>query len=208
MFLLIIYLIKIIKLQDKQVLYRCNVDDDHITPIPAKNFIFIPKDKRRLHDGDFGDFHIYLDIINIKNDIIKYHLEQYEDLFINSLNKVVKTLETILKVKKLNKGYTFSDESIYDIQIENWNKSMIGNNSIGDMHSLGIDLFIFGRFDDNMDNSTLANAGVRYLDNETGQPLIGIVNINTNVNYSKMHSQEYFQSIIILYKFIKSFRSS
>ena len=144
MFLLIIYLIKIILLQDKQVLYRCNVDDNYITPKPAKNFIPIPKDKRRLNDGDFGDFHIYLDIINIKNDIIKYHLEQYEDLFINSLNKVVKTLETLLKVKKLNKVYTFTDESIYDIQIENWNKSMIGNNSIGDMHSLGIDLFIFG----------------------------------------------------------------
>ena len=74
---------------------------------------------------------------------------------------------------------------------------MIGSNAIGNSKTLDIDLFIFGRFDDKMNPSTLASAGPRYSVPETGQPLVGVVNINTNVNYSKINSKEYFQSIII-----------
>jgi hypothetical protein len=48
-----------------------------------------------------------------------------------------------------------------------------------------------------MNPLTLASAGPRYLAPGTGQPLVGIVNINTNVNYSKINSKEYLQSIII-----------
>ena len=180
--------------------YRCGVDDDKTIPLPAKNFVKIDKDKRKLDNSDdnFKDFHIYLDLINIKKGIQKFHLEKYEELFINSLNKVVSTLESLLKVKRLENSYTFSDEDIItNLDIEDWNKTMIGTNAIGDTYTLGIDLFIFGRFDDEMDNTTLANAGARFMVEETGQPLIGVVNINTNVNYSKINSQEYFQSIII-----------
>ena len=176
-----------------QTFYRCGVDDDKTIPLPAKNFVKIDKDKRKLDNSDdnFKDFHIYLDLINIKKDIKKFHLEQYEELFINSLNKVVSTLESLLKVKRLENRYTFSDEQITNLYIEDWNKTMIGTNAIGDTYTLGIDLFIFGRFDDEMENTTLANAGARYMVEETGQPLIGVVNININVNYSKINSQEY-----------------
>ena len=48
-----------------------------------------------------------------------------------------------------------------------------------------------------MDVTTLANAGARYTFPDTKQPLIGVVNINTKVDYSKIKSKEYFQSIII-----------
>ena len=195
-FLLIIITIQMAKSQENKTFYRCGVDKYYVAPLPAKNVVKFDKDNRRLNDGEFKDFHIYLDLINIKKDIQKYHLEQYENLFINALNKAVKTLETLLKVKKLNDGYKFSDEGITNILIEDWNKSMIGTNA-SDSKTLGIDLFIFGRLDDNMDNFTLASAGPRYLEETTGQPLVGVVNINTKVNYSKINSQEYFQSIII-----------
>ena len=182
--------------------YRCGVDDYKTEPLPAKNIFKINKDKRNLNneENDFKDFHIYLDLININNDIVKYHLEQYEELFIDSLNKVVKTLETLLKVKKLDYFYSFTDEQIRDIDIEDWNKTIVGSEAIDNGYNVfesGIDLIIFGRFDDEMDVTTLANAGVRYAFPETKQPLIGVVNINSNVNYSKINSKEYFQSIII-----------
>ena len=74
---------------------------------------------------------------------------------------------------------------------------MIGTNAIGHTKQLGIDLFIFGRFDDNMDALTLASAGPRYMDPDSSQPIVGVVNINTKVDYSKMNSKEYFQSIIL-----------
>ena len=182
--------------------YRCGVDDYKTEPLPAKNIFKINKDKRNLNneENDFKDFHIYLDLININNDIVKYHLEQYEELFIDSLNKVVKTLETLLKVKKLDYFYSFTDEQIRDIDIEDWNKTVVGSEAIDNGYNVfesGIDLIIFGRFDDEMDVTTLANAGARYAFPDTKQPLIGVVNINSNVNYSKINSKEYFQSIII-----------
>ena len=193
-----IYSISIISTEEQtKYLYRCGADDVPITPLPAENIIPLKDDKRKLSDSNFKDFNIYLDLINIKNDIIKFHLEQYEELFINSLNKAVETLETLLKVKAPEANYTFTDQQILNINISDWNKSMIGSNALGGLYTLGIDLVIFGRFDDQMEESTLANAGARYVVPSTRQPLIGVVNINTRVNYSKINSQDYFQSIII-----------
>jgi len=196
--LLIIFVFQVINCEEKQVFYRCGVNDEHIKPIPIKNIVPVKDDDRRLDTVDeFKDFNIYLDLINIKNDIKLFHLEAYESLFIESLNKAVETLESLLKVKKLKHGFTFKDEDIEKIKIPYWNKTMIGTNAIGHTKQLGIDLFIFGRFDDNMDALTLASAGPRYMDPDSSQPIVGVVNINTKVDYSKMNSKEYFQSIIL-----------
>ena len=195
---LIVLIFKVTNCEEKQVFYRCGVDDQKIKPIPIENVVHIKDDDRRLDDTDeFKNFNIYLDLINIKKDIEKFHLQQYESLFIDSLNKAVETLESLLKVKKLKRGFIFKDEDIESIKIPYWNKSMIGTNAIGNSKTLGIDLFIFGRFDDQMDELTLASAGPRYMDPSTLQPIVGVVNINTRVNYTKLKSKEYFQSIII-----------
>ena len=183
--------------KEKKFFYRCGVDDQEIKTIPVSSTVSVNDDNRRLNTGEFKDFKIYLDLINIKNDIKKFHLEEYEDLFIDSMNKAVETLESLLQVKNLGKGFIFTDQQIIKIKISDWNKTIIGNKAIGNSKELGIDLFIFGRFDDQMDEYTLASAGPKYMDPKTYQPIVGVVNINKNVNYSKINSKEYFQSIII-----------
>ena len=196
--LLIIFVFQLISCEENQVFYRCGVNDMHIKPIPIKGIAPDKDDNRRLDNEDeYKDFNIYLDLINIKNDIKIFHLEAYESLFIDSLNKAVETLESLLKFKKTNDAYVFTDKQIKDIKIPNWNKTMIGTNATGNSRQLGIDLFIFGRFDDDMDSSTLASAGPRYVNSATNQPVVGVVNINTKVDYSKINSKEYFQSIIL-----------
>ena len=67
------------------------------------------------------------------------------------------------------------------------------------MYSLGIDLIILGKFS-YLGESTLATAGVKYKEEETGQPILGVVNINNNskIDYSKNRVQDYFESIIIM----------
>ncbi len=74
------------------ILHRCGVDDENYTTIPAKSYTLIEKDDRKLSDEEFKDFNIYLDLINIKNDIYKFNLTQYENLFIDSLEKAVETI--------------------------------------------------------------------------------------------------------------------
>ena len=177
--------------------YRCGIDDIKIKPISVRQVIPKDEDKRRLNNEEFKDFHIYLDIINIKNDLIKYNLTQYEKLFIDSMNKAVKTLETLLKVRDIKGGYRLNDETIRKMEIEDWNKTIIGTNATGDVYSLGIDLIIFARIDNTIEDSALANALATVHLYPTHQPLIGLVNINPKYDYSKKKSQEFFQSIII-----------
>ena len=66
LFLLLFSLFQILNSQDNQIFYRCGVDDDNFEPLPATNFVPIVEDKRKLNDDEFKDFHIYLDLINIK----------------------------------------------------------------------------------------------------------------------------------------------
>ena len=113
--LLSLNIFQIILAKENQTLYRCGVDDKKIIPLPSKNFIPIKKEKRKLNNDNFKEFNIFLDLINIKKDIIKYKLEKYQDLFINSLNKGVETLKSLLKVKKLGERHFFTDEHIKNL---------------------------------------------------------------------------------------------
>ena len=188
---------QIVNNNENKKLYRCNIDDNYINPLPAPHYIKIENKNNLLANKDFKDFHIYLDLLNIKNGIKKYHLEQYEELFINSLNKAIKTLENLLKVKNRKYRYKFNDEDIKKINIDYWNKSMIGTNSIGDNDQLDIDLYIFGKFDNKMENSIIVKSRIEYIEIDNGRPIIGSLNINANIDYSKINLQEYFDSIII-----------
>ena len=203
-FLLLLFF-GIINIQCQKSLYRCGVDDKKIKILPAKNYVKItenhPAYRRRMDSQDFGDFHIYLDLVNIKNDIKKYNLEQYESLYINSATKAVKTLESLLKVKKSRYGYTFTDEQIESILISDWNKTIVGSNAEGDLASKDIDLIIFGRFDNKMAEGVLASAAPSYVDNENSRPIVGVVNINTNIIYSQLNS-DYALTSTLLHEFI------
>ena len=67
--ILILFSLSIFQLcncKEKQFLYRCGTDDEDIKPLPAANFIPINKDNRKLDNEEFKDFHIHLDLLNIK----------------------------------------------------------------------------------------------------------------------------------------------
>ena len=70
------------------------------------------------------------------------------------------------------------------------------------MVDVGIDLFIFVKLISNLDMGeyNLAKAEILYI-SDTGQPLIGLITINKDIDYSKENSLEYFESII-LHQFI------
>ena len=198
LFSFLFYLLRVILSQkNNNIFFRCGYDDNKANPLPAENYVQVNKDKRKLNDDEFKDFHIYLDLINIKKDIEGYKLQKYEDMFISSLNRAVETIQKLLKVKKLDKRYYFTDEEIKKIEIYHWNKTVVGSGVNADNKTLGIDLIIFGRFDNKLAESTLASAGMKYYDKEKGQPLVGVININPNANYSKINSKNYFESIVL-----------
>jgi len=185
-------------------IFRCNVDSIKSDPIIINTTLPMEsnnsKHKRSLDNIDkdgFKDFNIYLDLLNFEDEIIKYNLTDKRELFINGMNKALKTIKSLLKVKIADNNYLVTDEQIKQIQIYNWNKSMIGDDAYG-LRYLGIDLVIFVRFGDNKElgNITLATGGVAYLSNNN-QPLVGLVTINRDSNYSKYNSLNYFEMTIM-----------
>ena len=190
--------------KNELISFKCGVDSD---PTFSKFLYVNPIENaishlgnRRLDSEGFKNFRIHLDTYNLEEEMKEYNLTHYRSLFIDSMNKVIETLESLLRVKETG-CYYFTDEDIKHIGINFWDKTKIGNEAINKSLSsciIDIDLFIFSRFskDNELSNTSLAIGGPRYLAPETGRPLIGIVIINRIVDYSKINSK-YFQSIII-----------
>ena len=189
---------------EKPKLFRCGFNDEKDKPIYLKGYKPINKTnnlyKRRLAPDGFKDFKIYLDVKNVERDIRIYALDDYHDLLINSMKKAVESLQALLRVKPLTAEYYFYDNQIEeDLKIKEWDKNIVGTTATlsgKTMASLDIDLIIFGTIE-TLSSGTLASASARFTDPDNGQPVIGIVKINKEVDYSKEKSQEYFQAIVL-----------
>ena len=207
-FLLNFYLlINIINCHFKQQpLYKCehNIEEEQ-NPLPNLVIETSNKEKeehkRRIDsqvdtDG-FKEFNIYLDLENIKYDIERFGLTAYKEFFISSMEKAVSALKTLLKVKPLNKDYALSNDNFRELNIEKYNTEIFGDTAKANHKSFsseGIDLAIFGMFDD-LGTNTLATASAKAFKGEgesesgeienKGQPYVGVVRINKNIEKIK-----------------------
>ena len=194
--------------KNQNIRYKCGADsfikkeikEIDLKPIEHNNPLY----KRRLKEIDedgFKKFNIYMDMTNIKKEIELYKLEEYSDLFVNSINKAVETLENLLKVHPQDLDINLGDDELFDILgINYWDKEKFGTEPYEKgitLFSLDIDLVIFGKFEE-MEEGVLAAATPAFINRVTGQPLVGMVYINKNVSYlSNINFQEYLQSIIL-----------
>ena len=202
----VIFLFNLINCHQQPRLFKCvHSNEDENKPIHIKGIELTDKQKeeqkRRMADSDdFKEFNIYLDLENIKYEIKKLHLEAHEEFYINSMQKAVSLLKSILRVKPLVKDYRFSDYNLRDeLNLTEWNHELFGDSATGTLKGAGIDLVIFGKFED-LGDSTLATASARAFQDgneNTGQPYMGLVRINKNIDYALPNSEIYFQSILV-----------
>ena len=195
--------------KNKEIKFRCNSERIEPKPIPIPENYSVPipksiKKKRALEPEEFKDFNIYLDLLNFEQEAQEYGIpNDIKEMFSQGMKKAVKTLSSLLRVKKLNTNYKIPDEQIKLFKIKKWNETNIGTNAEKGILEVGIDLFIFVRFDSSSElgQYTLASAGARYFDDQTGQPIIGVANINKDIDYTIPNSLQYFQATI-LHEFI------
>ena len=207
-FLFFVYTIfifsKTIHCQTNKPIYKC-IHEDYEEKNPLPNIIIKSNDirKRKVQDSsEFKDFNIFLDLENIKKEITSNGLDKYTNIFISSMQKAVNTLQTLLKVKPLDSTdgeYYVRDLDLQSLNISYWDRDKFGDDAIEKRNSfqkLNIDLAIFGRLDD-LPSSTLATASANALQPSNGQPYIGTVKINKNIDLSKPNSQVYFETILV-----------
>ena len=185
--------------------FRCNFDAHKITLRPSKLVLPIQKNSNiksfaYSSNEEYKDFNIFLDFEQLNYQISKYGLNGYKDFFVNGVRRAIRTLQTLLKVKPVTKNYQYTDEDILDIGIEKWDETKIGdqakNKNIG-IQTLGIDLYIFVSFNDELGYNTIAAAAPVYFDEENQRPIIGIININRKIDYTVQNSRYFFESTVI-----------
>ena len=206
-FYLLLFIFIIYPINNQNPVFRCNVDGmkkyiKTVGKILRHNESLINENHIKsynLNEEIFKDYYIHLDLYNFNDEIEIYGLTSKKDLFVSALNKAKDTLQRLLKVKKLTVNHFFKDREITVLKINNWDVTKIGDKATKGMNDLGIDLFIFVRFGNNeeMGENILASAGANYLDNTNGQPLVGTVNINRDVDYSKLNSLRYLEGILV-----------
>ena len=207
----IIFLFNLINSHKQPRLFKCvHNNEDENNPIHNKGIELTVKQKeerRRRISGEtdsdgFKDFKIYLDLENVKYEIKQLHLEAHEQFFINSMQKAVSVLQSLLRVKPLEKDYQLTNQNLAELNLTKWNQDIFGDQAIANQKSFDtedIDLVIFGQFAD-LGESTLATASARGFQEEgtnIGQPYLGVVKINKNIDYALPNSEIYFQSILV-----------
>ena len=196
----------------KPSIFKCEHDDyDEKHPLPVREVKQSESFKRRIDDNEepeasepeFEDFHIFLDLANLENDLRENNLTHQKDFFENSMKKAVETLTTLLKVKPLkliqDKGYNIHTNDLIQINITKFNESVFGDKAIDEGKTLqnqGIHLAIFATLIE-LPQSTLATASCRMFQPGDGQPFLGVVKINKDTDYSKDNSDVYFESILV-----------
>ena len=179
--------------------FKCNIDSIKETPQLMNRSLEIKNHKsRRNLENKFKDLKIFLDLNNLEEEIKLYNLTEQREFFITGLKNTIHTLEKLIKIKT-PKNYVFTDEMLLRHSINYWDKTKIGDKSKDGMAVLNIDLYIFIRFGDykEMGNSTLASASSKYVDQDSGQPLFGLISINKEVDYTKVNSLRYFELILL-----------
>ena len=186
-----------------QPIFKCVHDDyEEKHPLPIREIKPNESYKRRIegeNTPEFVDFKIHLDFANLEKDLKKYNLTHQTKFYEDSMKKAVETLTALLKVRPLKGGYNIHDKDLKDVNITEWNKTMFGDevyNKNITFQDLNIHLAIFATLTD-LPESTLATASAKAFQPNDGQPLVGVVKINKNINYAINNSDVYFESILV-----------
>ena len=206
--------IKLILTEEQNKIYKCGVGQYKIDPPEFGNEIPInyssPLYRRRLQNLDsdgFKKFNIYLDLENLKEEIKLYNLTDYGNIIISCMEKAANILMSLLRVKPSPNDYWISDSKLTRYNITYWEKEKkekFGNEAFysknATLHSLGIDLVIFSRFENfgkSESGTIIANAQAIYLDYVYYQPYCGRININHEIDFSKKGIEEYLTTTLV-----------
>jgi hypothetical protein len=154
------------------------------------------KSKRKLetcedwfkNDNYLSPLNIYIDELCMEEEL-KEDLQNYIGIIKNSMNNAAKALKKILKIYSAfgNPYYSEDVEVKDDLGVNVFNNTLIGSKAgIKGMTGAGVHYIVMTKVASrNTMGEKIASSKIIFNDGECGQPLIGMVTLNPDIDYSQ-----------------------
>ena len=152
-------------------------------------------------EDSFQPLNVYLDEICFEKEIENTIINPYRDKIYNSINNAAKELGKIIKINMNCASPTYGNEEItQELGINFWNDQIIGDN-VGDftesMFTKGYGYIIYTKVAEiNTMGNKIASSQIILNDGGCGQPIIGIITLNPDINYS-IYPESYLKIIML-----------
>ena len=190
--------------QSDRKFYRCGYGNKKFDPKPLNDLVVSNKKNssysRILEEDDgFKDLNIYFDFENLKSHAKEFGIsDSYLTMIINAINKATKTLGSLLRVvPPVNTAC--SPDLIQSYGIDSWNQTLpiFMNPARKGMRDIGVDIIIFGKFDNSLEDDVFASSEAKGYDPNNDRIITGVLYINSKINLEKTHSDRYLTTIML-----------
>ena len=155
------------------------------------------------NDDYFGDLKIYLDTYNLLDEIGTNNLNSHKNIILKVINNAAKRLEDILKMYLPPIDLVIENEILNKLGIQSWNETLIKSSIIYEtngQYSNNIHYIIMFKFGNGETmGKTISSAEPIIFEPECKQPMIGIVTLNPNIDYSNL--PESYLEIVMFHEF-------
>ena len=205
-FILFVLLIKKIKSENQEKVFKCGSKKEKFEPRLVKESTIKGQShlKRKLNNKNgFRDINIVLDYKNIESEIDLNNLNQYKNLIINSMNKAAQAMSKLIQINSSD-CFNFGEDFIDQYGFKYWDKERFGiTNKKPNFTTcdFDIDLLIFTRFfnetemDDN--NETTMRSEILYSKTIDKRPIVGAIYLTKDINLSLKNSDKLMDFIFI-----------
>ena len=143
-------------------------------------------------DSYFDPLNIYIDELCLEEEL-KNSLNNFIEIIKNSMNNAAQILKKILKINGLVGNPKLSDAQVkQNLGINVWNNKLIGEGmerSGEGMFTEGYHYIVYTKVaEENTMGEKIASSSILMNDGDCGQPIIGIVTLNPDIDYSKFDS--------------------
>ena len=190
--------------QSDRKFYRCGYGNKKFDPKPLNDLVVSNKKNssysRILEEDDgFKDLNIYFDFENLKSHAKDFGIsDSYLTMIINAINKATKTLGSLLRVVP-PVNTPCSPATIQSYGIDSWNQTfpIFMNPARKGMRDIGVDMVIFGKFDNSLEDDVFASSEAKGYDPNNDRIITGVLYINSKINLEKTHSDRYLTTIML-----------
>ena len=154
-----------------------------IIKLPESNKI-----SKSLSDSEKNEYrpiNISIDTTNLSKD--------FKDIIETSLKNCIQILKELIYVKPLNYKFFIDKETI-----QNW-VTKINESITNSSEGLDTDLLVIvksGKY------YFTGNSDIKYMDSETKRPIVGIIEINTYLNFQYENGEQYIKNLLLKIKLL------